>query len=231
MADILLKLQYVNSMWLSEAIWQDISWSTLAQLMACRLTAPSNCLNQCRLTINGTLRHTLDWNLNQNMQLFIRENAFENVGCKIASILSTFEYNNGILFFAGSNSVNVFLGLGLPWVIKSIYAYINDETVVVNTDNLVSSVVIFSIVGTICIFLLLLRRRVRIRHHDDVINESIFHVTGPLWGNSPVTGGCPSQRPVTRSFDVYFDLRLNKRLSKQSRRRWFETPSCSLWRH
>ena len=33
-----------------------------------------------------------------------------------------------------------------------------------------------------------------------------------------------SQRPMTRSFDVFFDLRLNKRLSKQSRRRWFETP-------
>ena len=38
-------------------------------------------------------------------------------------------------------------------------------------------------------------------------------------------------RPVTRGFDVFFDLRLNKRLSKQSRRRWFETPSRSLWRH
>ena len=50
-------------------------------------------------------------------------------------------------------------------------------------------------------------------------------------GNSPVTGEFPSQRPVTRSFDVFFDLRLNKRLSKQSRRWWFETPSRSLWRH
>ena len=39
------------------------------------------------------------------------------------------------------------------------------------------------------------------------------------------------QRPVTQSFDVSFDLRLNKRLSKQSRRRWFETPYRSLWRH
>ena len=38
-------------------------------------------------------------------------------------------------------------------------------------------------------------------------------------GNSPVTGEFPSQRPVTRSFDVFFDLRLNERLSKQSRRR------------
>ena len=50
-------------------------------------------------------------------------------------------------------------------------------------------------------------------------------------GNSPVTGEFPSQRPVTRSFDVFFDLRLNKRLSKQSWGWWFETPSCSLWRH
>ena len=49
--------------------------------------------------------------------------------------------------------------------------------------------------------------------------------------NSPVTGEFPSQRPVTRSFDVFFDLRLNKRLSKKSRRRWFETPLRSLWRH
>ena len=50
-------------------------------------------------------------------------------------------------------------------------------------------------------------------------------------GNPPATGGFPSQRPVTRSFDIFFDLCLNKRLSKQSRRRWFETPSRSLWRH
>ena len=50
-------------------------------------------------------------------------------------------------------------------------------------------------------------------------------------GNSPVTGEFPSQRPVTRSFDVFFDRGLNKRLSKQSRNWWFETPSCLLWRH
>ena len=50
-------------------------------------------------------------------------------------------------------------------------------------------------------------------------------------GNSPVTGEFTSQRPVTRSFDVFFDLRLNKRWSKQSWRWWFETPSRPLWRH
>ena len=52
-------------------------------------------------------------------------------------------------------------------------------------------------------------------------NGNIFRVTGPLWEES--TGH--------RSFDVFFDLRLNKRLSKQRRRQWFETPSRSLWRH
>ena len=46
-----------------------------------------------------------------------------------------------------------------------------------------------------------------------------------------VTGEFPAQRPVTRSFDAFFDLRLNKRLSKQLCGWWFETPSCSLWCH
>ena len=49
--------------------------------------------------------------------------------------------------------------------------------------------------------------------------------------NSSVTGEFSSQRPVTWSFDVFFDLRLNKRLSKHPRRSWFETQSRSLWIH
>ena len=50
-------------------------------------------------------------------------------------------------------------------------------------------------------------------------------------GNSPVPGEFPAQRPVTRSFDVFFDLRLNKRFSKQLGGWWFETLSRPLWRH
>ena len=49
-------------------------------------------------------------------------------------------------------------------------------------------------------------------------------------GNSPVTGEFPAQRPVTQSFDVIFDLRLNKRLREQWWGWWFETPSRSFWR-
>ena len=50
-------------------------------------------------------------------------------------------------------------------------------------------------------------------------------------GNSPVTSEFPTQRPVTRSFDIFFDLCLNEWLSKQSCGWWFETPSRPLWRH
>ena len=50
-------------------------------------------------------------------------------------------------------------------------------------------------------------------------------------GNSPVPGEFPAQRPVTRNFDVFFDLHPNKRLSKQWWGWWFETLSCPLWRH
>ena len=40
-----------------------------------------------------------------------------------------------------------------------------------------------------------------------------------------------TQRAVTWSFDVFLDLNLNKRLSKQSIHRWFEKSSRSFWRH
>ena len=55
-------------------------------------------------------------------------------------------------------------------------------------------------------------------------NGNIFRVTGPLCGEFTGPGECPTQRPVTQSFDVFFDLRLNKRLSKQLWGWWFEMP-------
>ena len=61
-------------------------------------------------------------------------------------------------------------------------------------------------------------------------NGSIFRVTGHLCGDSSVTAGFPTERLVTQSVDVFFGLRLNKQLSKQSSSWWFETPSRTLWR-
>ena len=40
----------------------------------------------------------------------------------------------------------------------------------------------------------------------------------------------PSQRPLTRCFDVFFEVRLNKRFGKK-KRWWIKTPRCTLWRH
>ena len=68
--------------------------------------------------------------------------------------------------------------------------------------------------------------------HDDVIKWKHFPRYWPFVRGihrSPVN--FPTQRPVTRRSDVFFDLRLYKRLNKQSRGWWFEAPSLSLWRH
>ena len=63
-------------------------------------------------------------------------------------------------------------------------------------------------------------------------NGNIFRVTCLSWRES--TGN--RWIPLTKASDaelwcLFFDMRLNKRLKKQSRRRWFETPSRSLWCH
>ena len=62
--------------------------------------------------------------------------------------------------------------------------------------------------------------------HDDVIKWKHFPRYWPF-----VTGEFPAQRPVTRSFGVFFDLRLNKRLNEKQWGWWFETSSQPLWRH
>ena len=59
--------------------------------------------------------------------------------------------------------------------------------------------------------------------HDDAIKWKHFP---RCW---PFLRGILGQKPVTRSFDVFFDLRLNKQFSKQSWGWWFETPSRTLW--
>ena len=50
------------------------------------------------------------------------------------------------------------------------------------------------------------------RHQMETLSELLAICAG----NSPVTGEFPSHRPVPRSFDVFFDLHLYKRLSKHS---------------
>ena len=61
--------------------------------------------------------------------------------------------------------------------------------------------------------------------------ETVSALLAICAGNSPVPGEFPAQRPVTQGFDVFFGLRPDKQLSKQSWGWWFQTPSHSLWRH
>lgn len=64
-------------------------------------------------------------------------------------------------FWTGSNSVNVFLGLGLPWVLSTMYGVATGKPYKVPTGNLTQSVIIFSVLGALCIIILILRRKVR----------------------------------------------------------------------
>ena len=59
--------------------------------------------------------------------------------------------------------------------------------------------------------------------------ETLSSLLALCAGKSPAIGKFASQRPVTWSFGVFFDLRLNQWLSKQLRCRWLETSSRSLW--
>ena len=65
------------------------------------------------------------------------------------------------------------------------------------------------------------------RHQIETFSSLLAHCEM----NPAVTSGFPSKRPWARSFDQFFNLRLNRQLSKQSRFRGFETIPCSLWRH
>ena len=62
-------------------------------------------------------------------------------------------------------------------------------------------------------------------------NGNIFRVTGHLCGEFTGHRWSPHTKASDAEHDIFFDLRLNKRMSKQSRDWWFETSSRSLWRH
>ena len=81
---------------------------------------------------------------------------------------------------------------------------------------------------------------VTVENHDKWVN--LWHLTHTWWRNameafSALLAFCAGDRwiPRTKASDTelwyFFDLRLSKRLNKQSKRSWFETPSRSLWRH
>ena len=60
----------LNSLWPSDTIWQHKSESTLAQVMACCLMAPSHYLNQCWLIISKVRWHSSDSNFTRDNSAF-----------------------------------------------------------------------------------------------------------------------------------------------------------------
>ena len=67
-----------NILWCSDTIWCHITWSTLVQVMACCLTAPSHYLNQCWLIISEVLRHSSEGNFTENAKDVCSWYEFEN---------------------------------------------------------------------------------------------------------------------------------------------------------
>ena len=127
--------------------------------------------------INSALSNTLQWNLDLNYNIFYEENAFEDVVCEIAAILSRGRWVN----YKDEHHILEAIAKLFSWWRHQM------ET--------------FSALLAICA------------------------------GNSPVPSEFPTQRPVTRSFGVFFDQRLNKLLNKQSSGWWFETLPRPLSRH
>ena len=76
--------QWVNSLWPRDAIWRQRSGSTLAQLMACCLMAPSHYLNQCWLIIHEGQWHSYQGNFTRDASTIIHQNLFENYMSKIS---------------------------------------------------------------------------------------------------------------------------------------------------
>ena len=123
-------------------------------------------------------------------------------------ICANFTHNNRVLFTELSLYIFVFLCVCVNWI-------------------LIKTGMLFDIFGYHLVVSFISNSNPWWRHQMETFSASLAFCAG----NSPVTGEFPEQRPVSRSFDVFFDLRLNKRLSKQSWDWWFETPSRPLWRH
>ena len=204
-----------NSLRFSDAIWRHKSWSTFVQITACYLVGVQPL--QWRRIFNCTIGNFFYWNWDHNVIIFIQVNASEHI-CKMSAILLTTQ--------------------DVDWWIDNLTAF--------EAQHITSSIRIrcppnpanvrSSALGSClwdirwwCVVLesFLWPNNISWWRHQ---METFSALLALCAGNSSVTAEFPSQRPVTRSFDVYFDLRLDKWLNKQSLGWCFETPSRSLWR-
>ena len=170
--------------------------------MACPWLAPSHYLNQCWNIVNCTLMNKLQWNFNRNSNIFTEENAFENVFCKMTSIfldVSVFKLIGPVRPRGVTDLGQLSFTSWRPYcdvaTLSALLPFLSPVVPRTKADEAV------------------LRRflwNTRWRHQVETFSALLALCVG----NSPMTGEFPSQRPVTQSFDVFFDLCLNKRMSK-----------------
>ena len=83
---LLNPIHFINPLWRIDVIWRHRSGSTLAQVMAWCLTAPSHYLNQCWLLIIEVLWHSSESNSTARAQAIILQNELESYILKITVI-------------------------------------------------------------------------------------------------------------------------------------------------
>ena len=87
----------VNSLWPSDTIWRQRPGSTLAQVMAWCLTAPSHYLNQCWLIISKVLWLSREGNFTRDASIINNKNLFENYMSKISFKFPRGQWVNSLL--------------------------------------------------------------------------------------------------------------------------------------
>ena len=167
---------------------------------------------------------------NRNSNTLIQENVFYNIDWKMATIFSRPQCVN-----SRNRVIQVYhkpgethLTTSSPINMNLLLALFNPSRTILFIVEMYLQFVIFLHTHTRQLAEILSYERQNVMMTSS--NGNIFRVTGPLCGEFTGPGEFPAQRPVTRGFDVCFDLRLNKRLSKQPWGWWFEAPSWLLWR-
>ena len=162
---------------------------------------------------------------NFELIIFCQENPFQNVTCKMAAILPRPQ-----CVHSSRQVFGLLLGVSSDYT-QPITGQVTSALV---TEHSLSLLWARDIKRTlVCITHIqatqswLTCNRTWWRHQIEIFSALLAICAG----NSPVPGEFPTQRPMTQTFDFFFDLRLNNRLSKQSWGWWFETLSCPLRRH
>ena len=94
-------------LWQSDAIWCQTTWSTLVQVMACCLTAPSHYLNQCWIVIKGALWHSPKRNFRVIAKEINLEIEFENHPFKITVTASRGQWVKLAMMMLAFSSLDV----------------------------------------------------------------------------------------------------------------------------